>query len=67
MTSSPDRDMLQLCRFTLGRWLVHAGIKTMPKGRVRAELTDLLNAWGRKVRTELAQSRIASKGGGGDA
>jgi len=43
----------ELARFTIGRALIHAGLRVMPDGRVRAELTRLLEEWSAKVRATL--------------
>ena len=57
-----DRDYVtsrvRHARFTIGRWLVHFGVRVvMPPGRVRAELTDLLNEWGQSLMEEIAHAR----------
>ena len=47
--------MSKLLRFRIGRWLIHAGLKCFPKGRVRHELTVLIEEWTRRVRVEIAR------------
>jgi hypothetical protein len=37
-------------RFWLGRLLVHAGLRVMPPGMVKAELYELFWDWGRNCR-----------------
>ena len=39
----------RMARFRLGRGLLHLGLKTLPPGVVRTELSNLLWAWGIKV------------------
>lgn len=41
-------------RLRLGRWLIHTGLKVMPHGRVRREITEVLEQWAFKVRVEIA-------------
>ena len=58
--SSPEpiTSRVRHARFTIGRWLVHFGVRVvMPPGRVRAELTDLLNEWGQSLMEEIAHAR----------
>lgn len=45
---------LRLVRFTIGRALIHAGLRAMPPGRVRDELYNVLAGWGHRVRAALA-------------
>ena len=49
-------ETLVLVRFAIGRALIHAGLRVMPLGRVRAELTVLLWDWGQQVRVENERS-----------
>lgn len=44
---------MKLVRFTVGRFLVHAGLRLMPHGRARAELFVLFNHWGKMVMKEI--------------
>jgi hypothetical protein len=46
---------MRLFRYWLGRTLIHAGLRAFPPGRVRTEVTELLNEWGRQVGRELAR------------
>jgi hypothetical protein len=48
-------------RYTLGRWLVHLGLRIMPAGRIRSELYTLLDEWGTRVYAELAIAQAALK------
>ncbi len=41
-------------RFAIGRALIHAGLRVMPHGRPRRELTEMMTAWGVKVRAIVA-------------
>lgn len=41
--------MQRKVRYTLGRWLVHFGLRIMPAGRVRSELYTLLDGWSTRV------------------
>lgn len=38
--------MINHLRFAVGRWLIHAGLRVMPEGKVRRELSNLFFAWG---------------------
>jgi hypothetical protein len=40
---------MDLLRFTLCRWLIHAGLRVMPHGPARRELTHIITMWGRHV------------------
>ena len=42
---------IRLMRFTIGRWLIHAGIAIFPRGRVKPELLEILEQWSAHVRT----------------
>lgn len=44
-------------RFYLGRWLIHLGLKTLPPGPCRAELSALLWTWGMKVSATCAANK----------
>ena len=46
-------ERIRLLRFSLGRTLIHAGLKAMPHGRARREIHRVLEQWGEGVRTEL--------------
>jgi hypothetical protein len=37
---------MNLLRYTIARWLIHAGIRVMPHGRARREIHDMLTVWG---------------------
>ncbi len=58
----------RLFRFWCGRHLMHAGLRAFPKGRVRNELGEVLNAWGRDVRLALVAAKWArDSDGSGEA
>lgn len=40
---------MRLLRFAIGRSLIHAGLKVMPRGKVRDELYNILASWGHRV------------------
>lgn len=40
-------------RFWIGRALIHAGLRVMPQGRVKAELYNLIDQWVTHVRTTV--------------
>jgi hypothetical protein len=44
---------MSLARFAVGRTLMHIGLRIMPRGRSRHELTILLQHWAARVRSEL--------------
>ena len=46
-------------RFWLGRHLVHLGLFIMPRGRARAELYDLFEAWGYEAQYQIRQHGAA--------
>ena len=46
-----------LFRFRVARTLIHAGLRAMPEGRARRELTDLLWEWGRYVADTVARHK----------
>lgn len=46
-------DRVMYLRFVVGRWLIHAGLKAMPHGRVRRELHRTLEQWSDGVRKKL--------------
>jgi len=50
-----------LFRFWLGREIANFGFSVMPAGRVRDELTELLSAWSRSVRAEIAASGMEAR------
>lgn len=45
--------MTNLIRYTLGRWLIHAGLYVLPPGRVRRELYARLEAFSGHVQKTL--------------
>ena len=47
--------MPDLWRFRIGSWLIHAGLNVMPNGRVRHELTALIEEWARHMRRALVR------------
>jgi hypothetical protein len=47
----------QMARFYLGRWLLHLGLRTLPPGACRTELTQLLWSWGMHVRQVVTHGR----------
>lgn len=46
---------LRLFRFWLGRHLIHAGLRAMPPGVARDQITGVLDTWGRHVRETIAR------------
>jgi len=48
---------MSLLRHRIGRWLLIAGLRVMPKGRARSELFALMDQWTTKVRDELRRHR----------
>jgi len=44
---------LKMLRYTVGRWLVHCGLRVMPPGASRAELTDIFWQWRRHVTVQV--------------
>lgn len=52
----------RLLRFTVGRWLIHAGLRALPPGKVRTELEDMLRWWGNGVRARVAEDRARGEG-----
>lgn len=54
---------LRMARFRIGRWLIHAGIRAMPHGRCRSELSNALWAWGMKVNATVVACRDAETDG----
>ena len=46
-------------RYTVGRWIMHAGLRVMPHGRGRRELDQILTAWGRHVIETVETARDA--------
>ena len=44
-------------RFAIGRWIMHVGLKVMPVGRSRDELTLILRSWSRHVREAVGASK----------
>ena len=54
-------DVVEKCakaRFAVGRWLIHAGLKAMPRGPARALITDKLLDARREIEIALAVKRI---------
>lgn len=47
-------ETFRFVRFAVGRWLIHAGLKALPRGRCRDEIYNLLAAWGAQVRRALS-------------
>ena len=45
-------------RYTIGRMLIYLGLWTLPPGRVRTELTLLLEAWSIDVITKVSYAKI---------
>jgi hypothetical protein len=43
-------------RFAIGRWVMHWGLRVMPKGRSRQELTQILKSWSRHVMETVEKS-----------
>lgn len=56
-------NILTLWRFSLGRHLVHIGLKVMPESHAKRELEGLFLAWGDHVRTVVESRRAASEQG----
>jgi hypothetical protein len=50
-------DTINLWRFAIGRALIHAGLRAMPEGRCRNEITAILMHWSVGVRHEIAKSK----------
>lgn len=46
--------VLSYSRFWLGRHLIHLGLRILPPGRVRYEITEALYLWSEEVRRTLA-------------
>lgn len=44
---------VRLFRFWLGRHLMHIGLRAMPPGRVRQEITYALGEWARSRHNEM--------------
>lgn len=49
---------MRMLRFHIGRSLIVAGLKVMPQGRVRSELSSLLDIWSTNVYRTLDAARI---------
>lgn len=47
-----------LMRYRIARTLIHAGLRIMPHGRARRELTAVIWEWGNKVRAEVLTARV---------
>ncbi len=45
---------MRLLRFHIGRALLHAGLRALRPGRVRSELSALMDVWATRVRQETA-------------
>jgi hypothetical protein len=58
---NPSR--IEFLRFTVGRALIHAGLRVMPHGRVRSELTNLLADWSEQVRAKVLAYNFADGDG----
>ncbi len=46
---------MRLLRFRIGRALIHLGLRVLPAGGVRTEITGVLEQWAQKVYKELAE------------
>jgi hypothetical protein len=46
---------MRMLRYIVGRWLIHLGLRVLPRGRVRDEIHNLLGAWAYRVRSALQQ------------
>lgn len=44
-------------RFAIGRQLIHAGLRVLPRGRVKDEIYNLLAAWGNEVRAAIGEAQ----------
>ncbi len=55
-------ERIRLKRYALARILIHTGLKVMPPGRGRSELTALLWTWNMKVSATVAAHRAARTG-----
>jgi len=42
-------------RFLIGRAVIHFGIRLLPKGRVRSELTVILDEWATRVYLKIGK------------
>jgi hypothetical protein len=44
---------MRMLRYRIGRAVLHAGLRILPAGRVRTELTILIQHWARNVYAAL--------------
>lgn len=51
---------MRMFRYWIGRAMVHAGLRFMPPGRVREELSELLWTWRMKVDATVAATRASN-------
>ena len=56
-SGQPITRLEALVLYWLARHLIHLGLRIMPPGRARREITDLLTTWGRDAMFEIAASR----------
>ena len=47
-----------MLRLHVGRWLIHTGLKALPPGKVKTEVTAVLQAWGDHVRATVTANWI---------
>ena len=52
---------MRLMRFAIGRWLVHCGLRVMPPGPARAELTDIFWQWRTHVTVQVRAGARAAE------
>ena len=52
---------MRLMRFAIGRWLVHCGLRVMPPGAARAELTDIFWQWRTHVTVQVRAGARAAE------
>jgi hypothetical protein len=48
-------------RYLIARALIHAGLRILPPGRVRQELSTMLWTWGMRITTEVVAARANKK------
>ena len=62
---------MKYMRYAIARWVIHLGLKIMPPGRARNELTDMMWIWhfnviniiGDKEKPSLSTGRIMREDG----
>jgi hypothetical protein len=56
MSSSAEE--FTMWRYRLGRFLMHLGLRVLPHGRIRAELSAMMWAWGMKVQVTTTAKKL---------